>query len=181
MAKRRNEPGVRSAPDPFAWGLSLLAALFSGASYLEMRRQTRLTAEEREGEFRQTWFTARRTMIYSRKVVEEFETYAAELRFGHQEFRYGAGRMNLPRSTVRNLRRLHANCLSNAMHMADDLDEISEYLDSSYSQAIQNIQDKLTEAQIRHTYDAIILVFKDGLRLYEALIDEVGRKEGFAG
>ena len=181
MAKRRNDSGGLSDPDPFAWGLSLLATLFSGGAYLEIRRQARLSEEEREGEFRRTWFTARRTMIYSRKVIEEFSTYAAELRFGQQEFRYGVGRMNLPRSTVRDLRRLHANCLNNAMHLADELDEISEYLDASYSQAIQKIQDKLTEVQIPHTYDAIILVFKEGLSLYEALIDEVGRKEGFAG
>ena len=39
--------------------------------------------------------------------------------------------MNLPRDRVELLRRLHANCQTTALHMADSLDDISEYLDSS--------------------------------------------------
>ena len=171
--------GNISDPDPFAWGISLLAALFSGAAYLEARRQNRLASEERTGEFRRTWFSARRTVIHARRVVEEFATYVAELGFGKQDFSYGTGRLDLPRETVRDIRRLHANCLNNAMHLADDLDDISEFLDSSYSSLIQRIQDKLTEAQMPHTYDAIIVLVRDGVSMYEELIREVGEKEGF--
>ena len=85
----------------------------------------------------------------------------------------------MPRETVRDIRRLHANCLNNAMHLADDLDDISEFLDSSYSSLIQRIQDKLTEAQMPHTYDAIVILVKDGVSMYEELIREVGEKERF--
>jgi len=112
-------------------------------------------------------------------VVEEFATYVSELGFGKQDFSYGTGRLDLPRETVRDIRRLHANCLNNAMHLADDLDDISEFLDSSYSPLIQPIQDKLTEAQMPHTYDAIIVLVRDGVSMYEELIREVGEKEGF--
>lgn len=177
MPKRNS--GNLSDPDPFAWGISLLAALFSGAAYLEIRRQNRLASDERSGEFRRTWFSARRTVIHARRIVDEFATYVAELAFGDQEFLYGKERLNLPRETVRDIRRLHANCLNNAMHLADDLDDISEFLDSSYSPLIQRIQDKLTEAQMPHTYDAIIVLVKDGVSMYEELIKAVGEKEGF--
>ena len=118
-------------------------------------------------------------MIHSRRIVDEFATYVAELGFGRDEFRYGTGRLNLPRGTVRDIRRLHANCLNNAMHLADDLDEISEYLDSSYSPIIQRIQDTLTEAQMPHSYDAILVLVRNGVTMYEELIREVGEQEGF--
>ena len=65
------------------------------------------------------------------------------------------------------------------MHLADDLDDISEFLDSSYSPMIQRIQDKLTEAQMPHSYDAIVLLVKDGVGMYEELIRSVGEQEGF--
>jgi hypothetical protein len=103
----------------------------------------------------------------------------AELGFGGQEFRYGRGRLNLPRGTVRDLRRLHANCLMNATHLADDLDDISEYLDSSYASMVQRIQDKLTEIQIPHSYDAVVVLMKDGVGLYEELLDMIRDREGF--
>ena len=177
MPKRKT--GKLSDPDPFAWGISLLAALFSGAAYLEVRRQRQLTSEERDGKFRRTWFSARRSVIHARRVVDEFATYVAELGFGANEFKYGTGRLDLPRETVRDIRRLHANCLNNAMHLADDLDDISEFSDGSYSALIKRIQDKLTEAQMPHTYDAIILLVRDGVSMYEELIAEVGKYEGF--
>ena len=171
--------GNLSDPDPFGWGISLLSALFSGASYLETRRQNRLTAEEREGRFRRTWFSARRTVIHSRRVVEEFATYVQELGFGSDEFRFGGRRLDLPREVVKDIRRLHANCLMNATHLADDLDDLSEFLDSAYSPIIKRIQDRLTEAQMPHTYDAIVVLVKDGVSLYEELLREVSKQEGF--
>ena len=169
----------RPCPDPFAWGISLLAALFSGAAYLEIRRQNRLASDERAGEFRRTWFSARRTVIHARRVVEEFATYVEELGFGSDEFMYGRKRLDLSRETVRDIRRLYANCLMNATHLADDLDDLSEFLDSSYSPIIKRIQDQLTESQMPHTYDAIIVLVKDGVSLYEELLRIVSEQEGF--
>ena len=65
-------------PDPFAIGFCLLGLLVSGGAYLELRRKRILTENQRTGEFRQTWFQARRTLINARRVVEEFATYVAE-------------------------------------------------------------------------------------------------------
>ena len=175
----RSSNGNLSDPDPFGWGISLLSALFSGASYLETRRQSRLTAEEREGRFRRTWFSARRTVIHSRRVVEEFATYVEELGFGNDEFRFGGRRLDLPREVVRDIRRLHANCLMNATHLADDLDDLSEFLGESYSSIVKRIQERLIEAQMPHTYDAIVLLVRDGVGLYEELLQTISDHEGF--
>ena len=177
MAKR-NSDNLHD-PDPFGWGISLLASLFSGASYLETRRRNRLTAEEREREFRPAWFSARRTIINSRQVVEEFATYVEELGFGTDEFRYGGRRLNLPEATVKDLRRLHANCLMNATHLADDLDELSGFLGSTYDPIIQRIQERLIEAQMPHTYDAIVVLVRDGVGLYEELLRMISEQEKF--
>ena len=118
-------------------------------------------------------------MIYSRRVVEEFATYVEELGFGTDEFRYGGRRLNLPGETVKDLRRLHANCLMNATHLADDLDELSEFLGSTYDPIIQRIQDRLIEAQMPHTYDAIVVLVRDGVGLYEELLRMISEQENF--
>lgn len=166
-------------PDPFAIGFGLLGLLFSGGAYLESRRRRILTAQQREGEFRKTWFHAQRTLIHARRIVEEFATYVAEDGFGDQEFLFGRARMNLPRDRVEQLRRLHANCQTTALHMADSLDDLSEYLDSSQAPAIEKIQDRLSEIQMPHTYDAVVVLVREVVALYEELIDTIGREEKF--
>ena len=168
-------------PDPFAIGFSLLGLLISGGAYLEMRRNRILTETQRSGEFRQTWFQARRTLIHARRVVEEFATYVAEDGYGSQEFLFGKARLNLPRDRVDQLRRLHANSLTTASYMADNLDALSEYLDSTYTPLVEEIVNKLVELQIPHSYDAVVLLVRDGVTLYEKLIEEIGQKESFSG
>ena len=166
-------------PDPFAIGFGLLSLLFSGGAYLESRRRRMLTAQQRGGEFRKTWFHAQRTLIHARRIVEEFATYVAEDGFGDQEFLFGRARMNLPRERVDQLRRLHANCQTTALHMADSLDDLSEFLDSSYSAILDRIQNRLVEIQMPHTYDAVVVLVRDVVALYEELIDGIGKQEGF--
>ena len=67
----------------------------------------------------------------------------------------------------------------NATHLADDLDGLSEFLGSSYGPIIKRIQDRLTEAQIPHAYDAIVVLVRDGVSLYEELLQMVSDEEGF--
>ncbi len=167
-------------PDPFAIGFSLLGVLVSGGAYLELRRNRILTENQRTGEFRQTWFQARRTLIHARRVVEEFATYVAEDGYGQQEFLFGRARLNLPRDRVDQLRRLHANSLTTASYMADNLDALSEYLDSSYRPMVDEIMEKLIELQLPHSYDAVVLLVRDGVTLYEKLINEIGQRESFS-
>ena len=168
-------------PDPFAIGFALLGLLFSGGAYLELRRNRILTEQQRTGEFRQTWFQSRRTLIHARRVVEEFATYVAEDGYGSQEFLFGKAKMNLPRSRVDQLRRLHANAQTTASYMADNLDALSEYLDSSYQPLVDEIMEKLEELQLPHSYDAVVLLTRDGVTLYERLINEIGERESFSG
>ncbi len=167
-------------PDPFAIGFSLLGLLISGGAYLELRRNRILTENQRSGEFRQTWFQARRTLIHARRVVEEFATYVAEDGYGEQEFLFGRARLNLPRDRVDQLRRLHANSLTTASYMADNLDALSEYLDSSYQPMVDDIMEKLIELQLPNSYDAVVLLVRDGVTLYEKLINEIGQRESFS-
>ena len=158
-------------PDPFAIGFSLLGLLVSCGASLELRRNRILTGNQRAGEFRQTWFQARRTLINARRVVEEFATYVAEDGYGQQEFLFGKARLNLPRDRVGQLRRLHANSLATASYMADNLDALSEYLDSSYQPMVDEIMEKLFELQLPHSYDAAVLLVRDGVTLNEKLIN----------
>ena len=44
---------------------------------------------------------------------------------------------------------------------------------------MERIQDRLVEIQIPHTYDAVVVLVRDVVSLYEELIDEIGRQEGF--
>ena len=167
-------------PDPFAIGFALLSLLVSGGAYLELRRNRILTENQRTGEFRQTWFQARRTLIHARRVVEEFATYVAEDGYGEQQFLFGRARLNLTRDRVDQLRRLHANSLTTASYMADNLDALSEFLDSSYQPLVDEIMGKLDELQLPHSYDAVVLLVREGVTLYEGLINEVGEREAFS-
>lgn len=167
-------------PDPFAIGFALLGLLFSGATYLEARRQRMLSETQRMNEFRRRWFDCRRTLIHARRVVEEFETYVAEDGYGHQGFLFGTARMNLPRSRVDQLRHLHTNAHTTARYMADNLDDISNFLGAEYQDLINQIMDKLREQQLPHSYDAVLILAKDAIALYDQLIEKVGENEGFS-
>lgn len=63
--------------------------------------------------------------------------------------------------------------------MADNLDDISEFLGVEYQDLINQIMGKLHEQQLPHSYDAVVILAKDAIVLYEQLIDEIGRNEGF--
>ena len=138
-----------------------------------------LTVQQRTNEFRRTWFNARRTLIHARRIVEEFGTYVLEDGYGSREFLFGRVRLTLDRGRVDRLRRLHANAQTTATYMADNLDELSEFLDAEYQPYIEGIMAKLNEAQLPHTYDAVLLLAREGIALYEALVNRVGESEGF--
>lgn len=167
-------------PDPFSIGFALMGLLFAGAAYLEARRQRMLTVQQRTNEFRSTWFQARRTLIHARRIVEEFSPYVLEDGYGGSEFLFGRVRLTLERGRVDRIRRLHANAQTTATFMADNLDSLSEFLDAEYQPYIEEIMAKLNEAQLPHTYDAVLLLAREGVALYEALINRVGEVEGFA-
>ncbi len=177
---RTDSDSPKVDPDPFAIGFALLGILFSGGAYLELRRQRQLTYQQMAGEFRGAWFKARRTLIHARRVTEEFATYVQEDGYGDKEFLFGKIRLFLEPDRVRQLRRLHANAQTTASYLADALDGLGEFLDASYQPLVDDIMEKLTEQQMSHSYDAVVLMARDGVRLYERLIQSIGEKEGFS-
>ena len=69
------------------------------------------------------------------------------------------------------MRRLHANSLPTVSYMADNLDALGEYLDSSYQPMVDEIMEKLIELQLPNSYDAVVLLVREGATLYEKLIN----------
>jgi hypothetical protein len=166
-------------PDPFAIGFALLGLLFSGGSFLEVRRQRRLAAQRRGEDYRHSWFAARRTLLHARRVTDEFATYVAEFNLGGTEFRFGEARIDVPEGIADQMRRLHGHCMTTAGQMGDRLDALSAFLDSSYEPIVRKIMDRLSEIQMPHSYDAVLILVNDGISLFDELINSIGENEGF--
>lgn len=64
--------------------------------------------------------------------------------------------------------------------MADNLDDISNFLGAEYQDLINQIMDKLHEQQLPHSYDAVLILARDAIALYNQLIEEIGENEGFS-
>jgi hypothetical protein len=166
-------------PDPFSIAFAILGLIFAGGSYLEIRRQSDFLERQAKEAYRKAWFHAKRTLIHARRVIDEFATYATEDEFINKEFLFGKVKLTMDTDRAQELRRLHGNTLITATHMADSLDDISAYLGSQYSLEVEKIQEKLKEQGLPHSYDAVIILAKDALELYETLVDEIGKAEGF--
>lgn len=166
-------------PDPFSIAFAILGLIFAGGSYLEIRRQREFLERQAKEDFRKVWFHAKRTLIHSRRVIEEFSTYVKEDDFGESEFLFGKVKLTTDTDRARELRRLHTHTLITATHLADSLDDLSLYLASEYSPEVDRIHDRLKEQKLPHSYDAVIILAKDALELYEALIAKVGENEEF--
>ena len=63
--------------------------------------------------------------------------------------------------------------------MGDRLDALSEFLDGSYELIVQKIMNRLSEIQMPHSYDAVLILVDDGISLFEELINAIGEREGF--
>jgi len=167
-------------PDPFSIAFAILGLIFAGGSYLEIRRQREFLERQAKEDYRKAWFHTKRTLIHSRRVIEEFATYVTEDDFGNTEFLFGKVKLTTSIERARELRRLHTQTLITATHLADSIDDISFYLASEYSSEVDKILDKLKEQGLPHSYDAVILLARDALELYEELIAKVGGEEGFS-
>ena len=65
-------------PDPFTIGLGIFGAIAGGGAFLENRRQRQLVQDQQRGAFRAAWFAARRTLLFFKHQIDEFETYMLE-------------------------------------------------------------------------------------------------------
>ena len=167
-------------PDPFSIAFAILALIFAGGSYLEVRRQREFLERQAKEEFRKAWFHAKRTLIHARRVIDEFGTYVREDDFGDTEFLFGKVRLTLDAERAIELRRLHGHTLITATHLAESLDDLSSYLSAQYSSIVEKLHVKLTEQKLPHSYDAVVILAKDALELYEELITALGKDEGFS-
>lgn len=166
-------------PDPFAIAFALLGIIIAGGSYLETRRNRQFLERQAREEFRTVWFRAKRTLIHAKRITEEFATYVKEESFGESEFLFGTIKLTIDQDKAQQFRRIHGNAQTTAMHMADDLDDLSNYLSSEYQERIDAIQSKIKEQMVPHSYDAVLILARDTIDLYEKLITDIGEKEKF--
>jgi len=166
-------------PDPFAIAFALLGLVFAGGSYLEMRRQRGFLERQAKEDYRKVWYRAKRTLIHAKRVTEEFATYVSEENFGKSNFLFGTIRLTIDQDKAQQFRRIHGNAQTTAMHMADDLDELSTFLSDDYKELVNAIHEKLKAQQLPHSYDAVLILTRDAIELYDKLITEVGKREEF--
>jgi hypothetical protein len=166
-------------PDPFGIAFALLSLIFAGGCYLETRRNRQYLERQAKEDFRKIWFRAKRTLIHAKRITEEFATHVQEEAFGEANFVFGTIKLTIDQDKAQQLRRIHGNAQTTAMHMADDLDDLSNYLSTDYKEQIDAIQNKLKEQTLPHSYDAVLILARDAIELYDNLINEVGKKEEF--
>jgi len=180
LSSTNNIEEAQVDPDPFGIAFALLGAMFAGGCYLESRRSRQYLERQAKDDFRKKWFQAKRTLIHAERVTEEFATHVQEEGFGGEDFIFGKIQLTIDQEKAQQLRRLHGNAQTTAMHMADDLDDLSTYLSSEYNEQIEAIRGKLKEQGLPHSYDAVIILARDAIALYRQLLEKVGEKEEFS-
>jgi hypothetical protein len=167
-------------PDPFSIGLGLIQIISAGAAFLEARKQ-RLIVEQGQAErFRSAWFQSKRSLIFFKRTADEFETYMLEGGYARKAFRIGSVRLYVDRQQHQALRRLHGQSMTTASHLADDLDDLSDFLDTRDQAAIDALQTRLTRIEsFPESYRDVISLSREVIQLYQDLIDDVGEREGF--
>jgi len=112
-------------------------------------------------------------------VVDEFETYVLEDGYGTQAFRIGAVRISVGRERHRAMRRLNGQALTTATHMADDLDELSEFLGAEDQAQIDAILARLAEVTIPERYRDVIRLARGIVDMYSDFLETIGDRERF--
>ena len=166
-------------PDPFTIGLGIFGAIAGGGAFLENRRQRQLVEGQQRGAFRAAWFAARRTLLFFKHQIDEFETYMLEDNFGQKQFRIGAVRLSVDAGRHRALRRLRGQTMVTASHMGDDLDDLSEFLGTEYADQVTKVLDHLEAIKIPETYRELIHVARDAFYEYDGFLTYIADIEGF--
>ena len=167
-------------PDPFIIGLGILQIVAAGGAFLESRRQRRELQRAQRQQFRATWYAARRSVIFLKRTADEFETYMFEGAYGRRQFRIGAVRLSVNPVQHQAMRRMHGQTMKTAQHLADDLDDLSNYLGAEDQQRIDAIHDRLNRIdQLPDQYRDVIQLAREAVQLYSDLLDDVGEREQF--
>ncbi len=168
-------------PDPFTIGLGIFGAIAGGGAFLEARRARQAADHRQKDVYRAAWFACRRTVIHFRRVVDEFETYVLEDGYGRTPFRIGSVRIQVSRERHRAMRRLNGQAMTTATHMADDLDELSEFLGADDQARIDVILTRLAEITLPEAYRDVIRLAREIVQVYADFLEAIGDREGFEG
>ncbi len=167
-------------PDPFAIGLGLIQIISAGATFLEARRQRQATEQGQRDRFRASWFGAKRSLIYFKRTADEFETYMLEGAYARREFRMGIVRIALEPRQHQAMRRLLGQTTQTASHLADDLDDLSDFLGAADQVHIDAIRERLASIdKFPDKYRDVITLSREVIQLYQDLIDDIGERERF--
>lgn len=173
-------PDELSDPDPFVIGLGLLQIAAAGGAFLESRRRRQAVEQAERNAFRSAWYQARRTLIYFKRTADEFETYMLEEGYGRREFRIGAVRLTLDRRGHQAMRRMHGQTMNTAQHLADNLDDLSEFLGPDDQARVDAIHERLSRIdRLPEQYRDVIALSRTAIELYGDLLDDIGERQGF--
>ncbi len=167
-------------PDPFTIGLAVFQLIAAGATFLEQRHASHITEGAERQRLRAAWFSARRSMIFFVRQVEEFESYILEEHFQEAPFRIGSTRLFLGDRRKQTLQRLRGQVMTTAIRLGDDLDELSNYLTSEQQPIIADILGTLHEIdRLPERYGDLIIVARRVADLYNQLLQQIDIREGF--
>ncbi len=167
-------------PDPFSVGLGLVQIFAAGVMFLEARRHSQATQQGQRDQFLAVYFQAKRSLIFFKRAVDEFETYIFEGGYGRKEFRIGAVRIMFEPRQRQAMRRLHGQILTTANHMADNLDDISEHLGPEDQKNVDAIHARAKGIEaFPDSYRDVIALSREAVQLYQDLLDDVGERENF--
>lgn len=167
-------------PDPFGIGIGLFAAMVSGASFLEARRQTKFLLDQQRGAFRAAWFEARRSVIFFKRSLDEFETYVLEDGYGRKAFRVGSVRLVVTSRRAHEMKRLRGQALVTAHRLGDNLDELSNHLGPEDQEAVTGILAALNDlGAFPDRYADVVTQGRSVIALYTAMLDAIGEREAF--
>lgn len=167
-------------PDPFSVGLGLVQIFAAGVMFLEARRHSQEIQQGQRDQFVAVYFQAKRSLIFFKRAVDEFETYIFEGGYGRKEFRIGAVRLMFEPNQRHSIRRLHGQILTTANHLADNLDDISEYLGPADQKNVDAIHDRAKGIEaFPDSYRDVISLSREAVQLFQDLLDDVGERENF--
>ncbi len=166
-------------PDPFSIGLGLFSIIASGVAFLETRRSRQFVEQSQREHFRAAWFQSRRSLIFFKQAVDEFETYMLEDAYGRKAFRIGSVRLMVTRGRHQSMRRLHGQTMTTANYMADNLDDLSDFLGPEDQAKVDEILQKMSDVRFPELYRDVIISARGAVELYSDLLDEIGEREGF--
>lgn len=168
-------------PDPFTIGLGLFQIIASGAGFLETRRRRQAVESAERGRFRGAWYNARRSLIFFKRTTDEFETYMLEGGYGRQLFRIGVVRLSLQPNQHQAMRRMHGQTMNTAQHLADDLDDLSDFLGADDQVRVDAIHDRLSQIEnLPQRYRDVVTLCREAADLYNDLLDDIDERERFS-